>query len=105
MREYLRLKRKFEQERMDVMKARLGLYRSSSFPAHIANMDVPKRFHQPNFKKYDGIFDPLTHVKDYLHKMTLWSNNEALMCVIFSSNLGALAQNWYFALHQGSIAG
>ena len=105
LREYLRLKRKFEQEGKDVMKARLGLSRSSPFPAHIANMDVPKRFHQPNFKEYDGVSDPLTHVKDYLHKMTLWSNNEALMCVIFSSSLGALAQNWYFALRPGSIAG
>ena len=43
------------------------------------------------------------HIKDYLHKITLWSNNEALMCVIFSSSLGPLAQNWYFALRPGSI--
>ena len=87
------------------MKARLGLSRSSPFPAHIANMDVPKRFHQPNFKEYDGVSDPLTHIKDYLHKMTLWSNNEELMCVIFSSSLGALAKNWYLTSRPGSIAG
>ena len=71
LREYLRLKKKFEQEGRDVIKSRLGLSRSSPFPSHIANMEVPKRFHQPNFKEYDGISDPFTHVKDFLHKMTL----------------------------------
>ena len=75
------------------MKVRLGLSRSLPFLPHIANMEVPKRFHQSNFKKYDDVSDPLMHIKYYLHKMTLWSNNEALMCVIFFSSLEPLAQN------------
>ena len=55
-----------------------------------------KRFHQPSFKKYYGTSNPLTHLKDYLHKMSSWTSNEPLMCIIISSSLGPLVQNCYF---------
>ncbi|XP_075663412.1 uncharacterized protein LOC142633002 [Castanea sativa] len=47
--------------------------------------------------------DPVKHVSHFNQKMTVHSNNEALMCKVFPSSLGLVAMRWFDTLEEGSL--
>ena len=47
--------------------------------------------------------DPIEHVSQFNQRMAVHSKNEALMCKVFSSNLGLAAMRWFDGLRLNSI--
>ncbi|XP_028064330.1 uncharacterized protein LOC114267496 [Camellia sinensis] len=68
-------------------------------------MKPSKKFTPPKFTSYDGKSDPLTHISHYRQMMSLWSQDEALMCKVFPSSLGEFGLRWFDRLPAGSIYG
>ncbi|XP_030936412.1 uncharacterized protein LOC115961599 [Quercus lobata] len=52
---------------------------------------------------YNGRTDPVEHVSHFNQRMTIHSRNKALMCKVFSSNLGLVAMRWFDGLGADSI--
>ena len=52
---------------------------------------------------YNGKTDPVEHVSHFNQRMTVHSNNETLMCKVFSSSLGLVAMRWFDGLQEGSL--
>ena len=64
---------------------------------------MPRRFSRPPFISYDGKADPVEHVNHYIQMMSLYNQNDALMCKIFPSSIGPTALRWFNGLRKGSI--
>ena len=45
----------------------------------------------------------MEHVSHYIHIMSLYTHNDALMCKVFPMNLGPTALKWFNGLRKGSI--
>ena len=67
----------------------------SPFTRRIEGAALPRRFQQPTFTIYNGNTDPVEHVSQFNQRMAVHSKNEALMCKVFSSNLGPAAMRWF----------
>ena len=52
---------------------------------------------------YNGQTDLVEHVSQFNQRMTDYSKDEALMCKVFSSNLGPVAMRWFDGLKPNSI--
>lgn len=86
----------------DLAKKALGK-RQSPFTARIVNVEPLRKFTLPKYPVYDGKSDPAHHVRAYDQAMTLWENNEALLCRCFAVSLGKTTLKWYRQLLPGSI--
>ena len=75
----------------------------SPFMYRIEGAKLPRRFNQPAFTIYNGWADPVEHVSQFNQKMTIYSQNEALMCKVFPSSLGPMAMRWFNNLKTNSI--
>jgi len=64
---------------------------------------LPRRFTQPTFTMYNGRTNLMEHVSHFNQRMTVHSENEALMCKVFLSSLGLVAMRWFDGLGAGSI--
>ena len=53
---------------------------------------------------YNGRTDPVEHVSQFKQKMTIHSQDEALLCRVFPSNLGPLSMRWFDGLRTNSIS-
>jgi hypothetical protein len=53
--------------------------------------------------KYDGTTDSYTHLVQYKHVMSLFTQNEALLCKVFPSSLGNLGLTGFNLLPARSI--
>ena len=53
---------------------------------------------------YNGQMDPVEHVSQFKQKMTVHSQDEALMCKVFPSNLGSMPMRWFDGLRTNSIS-
>ena len=62
------------------------------------------RFHQLTFAMYDGRMDPVEHVSQFKQKMAIHSQDEVLMCRVFSSSLGPMPMRWFDGLRTNSIS-
>ncbi|XP_028099703.1 uncharacterized protein LOC114299211 [Camellia sinensis] len=65
------------------------------FSLEIETTPPPTGFHQPKFMLYDGKTDPYMHVRHFRYVMAGYKRNNALMCLIFPSNLGELGLKWF----------
>lgn len=74
----------------DVMKKALSQISKSPFTWGIKKAKLPRRFHQPKFAMYNGRTDLVEHVNQLKQKMTVHSQDEALMCRVFTSSLGLM---------------
>ena len=74
----------------DVMKKALSQISKSPFTRGIERAKLPRRFHQPTFAMYNGQTDPIEHVSQFKQKMVVHSQNEALLCKVFPSNLAPM---------------
>ena len=52
---------------------------------------------------YNGRTDPVEHVSQFKQKMTVYSQDEALMCRVFPSSLGPMPMRWFDGLKINSI--
>ncbi|XP_075636672.1 uncharacterized protein LOC142608900 [Castanea sativa] len=93
----------YQGEGNDAMGKALRQISKSPFVARINKAKLPHRFSQPIFTIYNGRTDPVEHVSHFNQKMTVYSNNEALMCRVFPSSLGPVAMRWFDALAEGSL--
>ena len=57
-----------------------------------------RRFSRPPFLSYDGKANLVEHVSHYIQMMSLYSQNNVLMCTVFSTAL-----KWFNGLRKGSI--
>ena len=69
----------------------------------IEGAKLPRRFNQPTFAIYNGRVDPVEHVSQFNQRMAIHSQNEALMCKVFPSNLEPVAMRWFNSLKTNSI--
>ena len=53
---------------------------------------------------YNGRMDPVEHVSQFKQKMTVHSQDKALMCRVFSSSLGLMLMRWFDGLRTNSIS-
>ena len=86
------------------MKKALSQISKSPFTRGIEKAKLPRRFHQPTFAMYNGRTDPVEHVSQFKQKMTVHSQDEALMCRVFPSNLGPMPMRWFDGLKTNSIS-
>ena len=76
----------------------------SPFTRGIEKAKIPRRFHQPTFAMYNGRTDPIEHVSQFKQKMAVHSQDEALLCRVFPSNLGPMPMRWFDGLRTNSIS-
>lgn len=76
---------------MDAMSRALRRAARSQFSNEIEREQMPKRFNRPPFISYDGKADPIEYVSHYIHMMSLYSQNDALLCKVFRSSPGPMA--------------
>ena len=88
----------------NVMKKVLSQISKSPFTRGIEKAKLPKRFHQPTFAMYNGRTDLVEHVSQFKQKMVVHSQDEALMCRVFPSNLGPMPMRWFDGLRINSIS-
>ena len=74
----------------NVMKKALSQISKSPFTRRIERAKLPRRFHQPTFAMYNGRTDPIEHVSQFKQKITVHSQDEALLCRVFPSSLGPM---------------
>ena len=86
------------------MKKALRQISKSPFTRGIEKVKLPRRFHQPTFAIYNGQTDSVEHVSQFKQKMAVHSQDEALMCRIFPSNLGPMPMRWFDGLRTNSIS-
>ena len=85
------------------MKKTLSQISKLPFTRWIEKAKLPRRFHQPTFVMYNGQMDPVEHVSQFKQKMAVHSQDEALMCRVFPSNLGPMPMRWFDGLRTNSI--
>ena len=52
---------------------------------------------------YNGRMDPVEHVSQFKQKMTIHSQDKALLCRVFPSSLGPKPMRWFNGLRMNSI--
>ena len=87
-----------------VMNKVLSQISKSPFTRRIEKAKLPRRFHQPTFSMYNGRTDPVEHVSQFKQKMAVHSQDEALLCRVFPSNLGPMLMRWFDGLRTNSIS-
>ena len=87
----------------NVMKKALSQISKSPFTRGIEKAKLPRHFHQPTFAMYNGRTDPVKHVSQFKQKIAVHSQDEALMCRVFPSNLGLMPMRWFDGLRTNSI--
>ena len=87
-----------------VMKKALSQISKSPFTRGIEKAKLPRRFHQPTFTMYNGRTDPVEYVSQFKQKMAVHSQDEALLCRVFPSNLGPMPMRWFDGLKTNSIS-
>ena len=87
-----------------IMKKALSQISKSPFARGIEKAKLPRHFHQPTFAMYNGRTDPVEHVSQFKQKMTVHSQDEALMCRVFSSSLGPMSMRWFDGLRTNSMS-
>ena len=85
------------------MKKALSQISKSPFTRGIEKANLPRRFHQPTFTIYNGRVDLVEHISQFKQKMVVHSQDEALMCKVFPSNLWPMAMRWFDELRTNSV--
>ena len=86
------------------MKKALSQISKSPFTRGIEKAKLPRRFHQPTFAMYNGRTDLVEHVSQFKQKMTVHSQDEALMYRVFPSSLGSMPMRLFDGLKTNSIS-
>ena len=87
-----------------VMKKALSQISKSPFTRGIEKAKLPRCFHQPTFSMYNERTDPVKHISQFKQKMTVYSQDETLLCRVFPSSLGLIPMRWFDGLRTNSIS-
>ena len=87
-----------------VMKKALSQISKSPFTRGIEKAKLPRCFHQPTFSMYNERTDPVKHISQFKQKMTVYSQDETLLCRVFPSSLGLMPMRWFDGLRTNSIS-
>ena len=82
----------------DAMSRALNQISKSSFTCRIEGEKLHQWFTQPTFTMDNGKMDPMEHVSHFNQRMAIHSQNKALMCKMFPSNLGPMAMRGFDGL-------
>lgn len=63
----------------------------------------PKDFVISMFKLFDGKSDPMDHIFHFQKKMAIETNNEAILCKLFSTTLSGPTLAWFRQLLEKSV--
>jgi len=85
------------------MSCTLKIATQSPFSNEIECTKMPRCFTRPPFTIYDGKTNPVEHVSHYIQMMSLYFQNDGLMCKVFLSSLSPIAIRWFNGLRKGSI--
>ena len=85
------------------MKKALNQISKSPFTRRIEKAKLPRRFHQPTFAMYNSHTDLVEHMSQFKQKMVVHSQDQALMCRVFSSSLGPMPMRWFDGLRTNFI--
>ena len=75
----------------------------SPFTFSINSFPLPQKFRIPQIESYDGIKDPLDHLKTFKTLMHLQGVPYEIMCWAFPTTLKGLARIWFSRLTPNSI--
>ncbi|KAM1546975.1 hypothetical protein ACFX10_047132 [Malus domestica] len=70
----------------------------SSFIDDIEQTEPMRKFSPPDFTLFKGDEDPDRHLMHYRSAMTLYANDDTLMCKIFATMLQGETQDWFHTL-------
>ena len=79
---------------LDTMSQVLRRVARSPFFNKIELMKMPRHFTRPSFTIYDEKIDPAEHVSHYIQMMSLYSQNDGLMCKVCPFSLGPKTMRW-----------
>ncbi|XP_058752438.1 uncharacterized protein LOC131625608 [Vicia villosa] len=69
----------------------------------VPGVRVPPKFKVPSFDKYNGATCPMTHVKAYYRKMSVYSEDEGFLMHFFQDSLAGASLEWYVQLERTHI--
>ncbi|GAA0165572.1 hypothetical protein LIER_40007 [Lithospermum erythrorhizon] len=64
---------------------------------------MPKGFRMPKFRTFDGMGDPINHLKVYDSQLSFWANEDDVYVRAFPSSLSGAALKWFHKLPPNSI--
>ncbi|XP_030958770.1 uncharacterized protein LOC115980682 [Quercus lobata] len=76
---------------MDAMSRALCGVARSPFLDEVKHKQMSRRFSRPQFISYDGEANPIEHVSHYIQMMSLYNQNDALMCKLSTATGGCVA--------------
>ena len=77
---------------------------NSPFTIEVLNRPLPPKFCLPQLKSYDGLKDPLDHIKSFKTLMHLQMTLDEVTCRTFPTTLKGIARVWFSKIHSGTIA-
>ncbi|XP_058750125.1 uncharacterized protein LOC131623132 [Vicia villosa] len=69
----------------------------------VPGVRIPPKFKVPSFDKYNGATCPMTHVKAYYRKMSVYSEEEGFLMHFFQDSLAGASLEWYVQLERTHI--
>ena len=76
----------------------------SSFKAGVLHFPLPAKFKMRQIEMFDGMKDPVDHLKTYKNQMELHGYQEPVRCRAFTITLKGLALAWFNKLPPSSIS-
>ncbi|XP_058759650.1 uncharacterized protein LOC131632957 [Vicia villosa] len=69
----------------------------------VPGVRIPPKFKVPSFDKYNGGTCPMTHVKAFYRKMSVYSEDEGFLMHFFQDSLAGASLEWYIPLERTHI--
>ena len=76
----------------------------SPFTAFVNSFPLSHKFHMPQIDSYDGVKDPLDHLKTFKTLMHLQGVADEIMCRAFPMTLKGAVRIWFTRLTPNSIS-
>ena len=76
----------------------------SPFTTTVTSFPLPPKFRMPQVESYDGLKDPLDHLKSFKTLMHLQEVADEIMCRAFPITLKGPAKVWFSRLTPNSIS-
>ena len=76
----------------------------SPFTTFVNSFPLPHKFCMPHIDSYDGVKDPLNHLKTFKTLMHLQGVADEIMCRAFPMTLKGAARIWFSQLTSNSVS-
>ena len=76
----------------------------SPFTTFVNSFPLPHKFCMPHIDSYDGVKDPLNHLKTFKTLMHLQGVADEIMCRAFPTTLKGAARIWFSQLTSNSVS-